>query len=122
MSDNLYSKLHLLFSKRDELKVFLREEYENTIQPFKSVIEQVMNANNEDVHQAVQRIRTKSNLIDTDEKLVVFNSAYVEMIEAAYEYEFDEAIPRQNESLVFSSATGKTSMIQKIFGKRKKWN
>ena len=122
MSDNLYSKLHLLFSKRDELKVFLREEYENTIQPFKSVIEQVMNANNEDVHQAVQRIRAKSNLIDTDEKLVVFNSAYVEMIEAAYEYEFDEAIPRQNESLVFSSATGKTSMIQKIFGKRKKWN
>lgn len=122
MSNNLYSKLHLLFSKRDELKVFLREEYETTIQPYKAVIEQVMNANNEDVHQAVQRIRTKSNLIDTDEKLVVFNAAYIEMIEAANEYEFDEAMAKFVEAPIGGYPTVQKTLIERLFGKRKKWN
>lgn len=76
-----FRNLQILEEGRTAARLLCKADYLNTVAPFKSIIEQVAKANNENHFEAMQRINTQTDLASAEEKKILFAAALMEIVE-----------------------------------------
>lgn len=78
---NTFRNLQILEYGRTAARDLLKDQYFETVEPFKSIILKVAEANNENHFEAMKRINEKTDLAQVEEKKILFSAALMEIVE-----------------------------------------
>lgn len=78
---NTFRNLQILEHGRTAARDLLKGQYFETVEPFKSIILKVAEANNENHFEAMKRINEQTDLAQAEEKKIVFAAALMEIVE-----------------------------------------
>ena len=76
-----FKNLQILEEGRTAARLLCKGDYANTVAPFKSIIEQVAKANNENHFEAMKRMQDQTDLATEEEKKILFAAALMEIVE-----------------------------------------
>lgn len=78
---NTFLNLQILEQGRTVARDLLKDQYFDTVEPFKSIILKVADANNENHFEAMKRINEQTDLAQAEEKKILFSAALMEIVE-----------------------------------------
>ena len=80
-TQNTFRNLQILENGRTAARDLLKDKYAEIVEPFKSIIIRVANANNENHFEAMKRINEQTDLAEPEEKKILFAAALMEIVE-----------------------------------------
>lgn len=78
---NTFRNLQILEHGRIAARDLLKDQYFETVEPFKSIILKVAEANNENHFEAMKRINERTDMTQAEEKKILFAAALMEIVE-----------------------------------------